>query len=266
MARLSWGILLGSTLVFGLGCETPMSSQPTTGTSIPTYMAPEKGYCSTVTTYTGSTVTIDGVAQYKARQPFGDKMAGGLGGAGAAQPIRYAEVRVTNTSGTLVQCDETDATGTYSFVLPQSSGTLTVTVTSRSNNSNVKAYIYDDPRYNNYYALTTTFTPDLTKTLATMTAEVTGAVLGGAFNILDQILKANEYLRAQVSNCSATFTGCSNFTVAPKSTVYWKLGFNPAEYYGSTSSGISFYLPGYSRLFILGGIEDDYDNEYGSLR
>jgi hypothetical protein len=259
MTGFSWGIpagrgiLLVSLVLLNAACGVEAPSSGSSGSGIPTYQAPEKGYCSTVTDYSSvANVTISGSAFFKRREAS----VAGLGNPSAARPIRYAEVRVLNASGTTVQCAETLVNGAYSFVVPQRTGTYTVEVTSRANNSKLKAYVYDDPRYNNYYSLSTTFTPTASQALAAMTAEATGDVKGGAFNILDQFLEANIFLRANVGGCA----GCSNFTVAPKVTAYWKLGFNPAEYYGETG-GLSFYLPGYDRLFILGGIGGDSNNE-----
>ena len=253
------GLTLVLVLVSACGPQGPVSGND--GSNIPTYQAPQVSYCSTVTNYGGATVTISGDAKYYRREPFGDQNGGGLGAPGAARPIRRAEVRVTNAAGSVVQCTETLANGSYSFVLPQSAtGVYTVAVTSRASNDYLKAYVYDDPRLNNYYSITTTFTPSNSQVLSTLTALATGDVKGGAFNILDQFYEANEFLRNHVGNCG--FAPCSGdaFTVAPKVTAYWKPGFNPAEYYGETS-GLSFYLPGYDRLFILGGVDGDFDNE-----
>lgn len=246
--------------VLALGCAQNMSTTITINGFIPTYSAPEDDYCSNSITYGGAVFTITGAAEFEAREPFGVVNAGGLGAPGTPKPVRYAEVVVTNPSGTIVQCAETDSLGEFTFTLPAGTGNYKVSVNSRSDNNQLKAYVYDDPRYNNFYSLTVNFTPDSSKTLATLQALATGNVYGGAFNILDQFLNANDYLRAQVGNCSGTFASCDDFTVAPRVTAYWKLGFNPADYYGSGGGGLSFYLPGYSRLFILGGINDDIDN------
>ncbi len=82
----------------------------------------------------------------------------------------------------------------------------------------------------------------------TITAQATGEILGGAFNIYDQILNVNDYIRSEVS---ASF-------VANKVSAYWKPGFNPGDYVNS--GPISFYYPGLDRLFILGGVSGDIDN------
>jgi hypothetical protein len=215
--------------------------------------APEAAYCSTTQTYSPS-YTISGSATYQARVYNGT----GLGNAGSQQPIRYAEVVVKDSGGTVVQCTETDGNGDFSFQMPQSGASYTVSVHSRSFNSHLKASVMDTPSTKNYYALSLDFTADGTKTLANMNAPVTGAVLGGAFNILDQLLNANEFLADTVGNCSSTYAECKDVTVAPKVEAYWKKGFNPGSYI-DVSSGLSFYLPGYSRLFILGGLNGDVD-------
>lgn len=194
------------------------------------------------------------MAQYQAREPSGS----GLGAAGSAKPIRRAEVEIVNSSGSAVQCAETDATGAFSFVVPQSSSALTIKVNSRSNNSHLLASVLDSPNSNTHYSLTTTVTPSSSQSVGTITATVTGEILGGAFNILDQLLEANIYLRAEVANCSSSFSGCTDFTVAPKSQVYWQKGYNPGTCVGA--GALSFYLPSHSRLFILGGEDGDTDS------
>ncbi|MEK7356871.1 MAG: hypothetical protein AAB250_10505, partial [Bdellovibrionota bacterium] len=91
---------------------------------------------------------------------------------------------------------------------------------------------------------------------ASLVASATGSLVGGAFNILDQILNAQEYLRTKTSGCSGTFGDCSAFTTAPLVLVYWTPGLSPGVYYG-ISGGISFYLNDDKELYILGGISGD---------
>ena len=219
-------------------------------------------YCSTVTNYSGG-ITVNGSATYQYRQIDASGSSPGLLGASSATAIRYAEIRVTDNSGNIIQCGETDASGDYSLALPNSGETYTLSVMARGNNSQVNTAIFECPEEGTIYSLSQSFVADGSKTLSTMNAGVTDDVLGGAFNIYDQILKTNEFLRTEVGTCG--FTGCTDFDVAPASKVYWAKGFNPATYFGS-SSGVSFFTvhpndPTDRRLFILGGSQGDVDNE-----
>lgn len=215
-------------------------------------VSPEPEYCSAVYSYS-SPVTISGTAVYK-RRSF--HASSGLGDVEATNyPIRRAEVRVRNGSST-VQCGETDDSGSFSVLIPQSSSTHTVEVFSRANNSYVIVSILNDPTNNVPYSLSTTVTPDTSKNVGTLTASATGDVMGGAFNIYDQILKANEFMRTKTATCGAL---CTVFTVAPKAYVYWKIGLNPYSYYGGTTP-LSFYIPGEDKLYILGGANGDFNN------
>lgn len=210
----------------------------------------EKAFCGTVTNYS-TPVTITLTATYQKRVMDSDGVGtDGLGNAGALLPIRRAEVQVYDQSGNTIQCGETDASGNVSLQIPSSTSSHSVRVFSRADNTYLKASVLDAPETNTLYYIETTFTPDSSKSIA-VNAGVTGDVEGGAFNILDQILDANDFLRSKVGG----------FTVAPKVSAYWQKGFNPNSYFGSPNSGVSFYLPSYSRLFILGGIGGDIDNE-----
>ncbi len=255
-------------LLILVGCSSKKSAPA--DCSGPTCSGPaEAGYCETATTYP-TPVTITGTAQYNARQPF--YVTAGNNGLGYADPaavlhpartnpIRYAEVRVTNSGGAVVQCAETNATGGFSFTLPLGASTYTVSINSRSKNAFLNASVLNAPTSNQFYSLTTTASSAASASVGTVTALANGDLLGGAFNILDQLLNANEMLRFTNGTCAADFVGagCANFTVAAKVSAYWKPGFNPNAYFGGTS-GLSFYLPGYSRLFILGGINGDTDS------
>ena len=63
---------------------------------------------------------------------------------------------------------------------------------------------------------------------------------------------------ARVGTCASTFTLCRNYDPSlHKISAYWQAGFNPNSYLGNSADGLSYYLPGYSRLFILGGLNGD---------
>lgn len=277
-------------LLLGACAPKETSNTATNGRISPTYAGPaETAYCASSITFGGATtITVSGTAQYIRRETYNNPAASpgfkGLGSASVADatlpagayPIRAAEVRVTDTAGNVVQCAQTSATdGTFSFALPAGNANYKVAVNSRSaqfNGGNVymNASVLNKPEANQFYSLVTTVNAGGGNVaIGTMqaTAVTSGPMLGAAFNILDQIFAANAYLRSKVGTCNASFTGCTDVTLtAPirKVSAYWEKGFNPNDYFNSTS-GLSFYLPDYYRLFILGGVSgavDDADTDH----
>ncbi|MBX3020703.1 MAG: hypothetical protein KF799_03430 [Bdellovibrionales bacterium] len=255
------------------------SNLATNGRVSPTYQGPaEAAFCSTTYSY-GDPVTITGSARYIRRNVWGNASVGGLGTASlsglhpaTAHPIRGAEIRVTDSSGNVVQCADS-GTGSFSLQLPRGNTTYTVSVNSRANNTLLYASVLNQPEKNQFYSLTANVTTNGSVNIGMLTAAADGDALGAAFNILDQLYNANAYLRSQVSNCSS-FTGCKSVTASmttlnktssptsgriPKVTAYWTNGYNPNNYFGGTG-GLSFYLPDYSRLFILGGQNGDLNS------
>lgn len=255
-------------------CSTKLTGVSFGGRIGPTYQGPsEAAYCSNTITHTGPTVNVTGTARYIRRNPWGDLTAGGLGSSdlnhataayrATAHAIRRAEVVVTDTNtGNVVQCGATLNNGTFSLAVPQSGGPYKISVNSRIHNaSHAYVSVLNRPELNKFYSLTAEVTAGAPNA-GTMTATADGNVLGGAFSILDQILAANEYLRNELESCDTDFPGCTGFdanTSAPYVAVYWEKGFNPNSYFGG-SGGLSFYMPGYSRIFILGGSNGDTDN------
>lgn len=180
-----------------------------------------------------------------------------------ASPIRHAEIMVKNSAGNIIQCGETSATGTYSLTLPQAgSGTYTVYVNSRINNTSVaRAYVLDYNLTNVHYSVSKSVSATANSSANNLLASGEGAVTSAAFNILDQVIKANEYLAEYVDTpygCGTTYPDCVPYTPAPLVYIYWKKGVNPYSYYG-VDAGSSFYT-GDSRIFILGGKNGDVDN------
>lgn len=254
--------VLLAVLGLSLSCSKRYKDKSgTTGRISPTYQGPkEPAYCGGSPTSYGDAVTISGVAQYTAREVFlVSGSNGGLGSPSAPRPIRHAEVRVTNSVGDVVQCTETDASGNFSFTLPRGDGQFLVSVNARADNSFLKATIFNAPEQNVIYAIKQNVIANSSQSLGTLTATADGDVLGGAFNILDQIHNANDFLRSKVATCSSTFSECPNFSVATKVSVYWEAGFNPGSYFPNTGP-LSFYLPGYRRLFVLGGSNGDVNS------
>lgn len=264
--------LLGALLILTSGCDNAINNDDAVDTSekVDAYNCPyapsapatsEPTYCSSVETF-GDAVTITGGARYQRR----DVSVGvGLGAvSGTLHPIRHAELAVVDASGTVIQCGETDASGNFSISVPRGSANLSIQVRSRANNNQYKASILNSHGSMQYYSVSASFTPDTGKAIGNIVADAVGTSSGntlsglesGAFNILDKILDANNYLRAQVGSCGTNHPtlGCSNFTVAPLVHVFWKPGCNPMNYFNQGAGGVSFYLSGTNRLYILGGI------------
>ncbi len=247
-------------LSLSLGC----SKIVTTTVSAP--QATEESYCTTscVTnnTCTGSTVAVSGTALYERREFEAVGPGSGLGGrdtsgTGAAGnfPIRGAEVQVLK-NGSIFHCTTTTSTGTYSFNLPDDSATYTIKVNSRSYTADNKVSVLDTPSTKNYYSVTTTVVATGPGPLVANVANATynGDLKGGAFNILDKIYQANDFLKNQATGTS--------FSVDHKATVYWKRGVNPSTYVGGDANeGLSYYLTGTDSIYILGGIDGDVNSE-----
>jgi hypothetical protein len=207
----------------------------------------ESAYCST--TYpTTNPITITALAKYYYRAT---NVASGLSGNLSERGIAFAEVIVTNSAGTVIQCSKTDATGNISFQIDKNAGSYSIQVNSRANNSGLKASVLTDPTNNSVYAIAKTFSltgaeasPNAVGTFYAQARVAQSTNMeGAAFHILYDLYLANEYIRTQTSTPSF---------VAEKVTAYWKQGFNPGSYVG-VSGGLSFYMQGQRELYILGG-------------
>ena len=241
----------------GIACSQPESGSTAIrvkGTS----SSLENPYCSTSNEYSNGLI-VSGKAQFTIR----NATRKGLGGESDGIPIKFAEVQILNSENKEVQCSETDETGSFSFVVPRNQN-LKVLVNSRSMNNKVKASILDTPQTNKFYSISQNFDSNSsanTINLPMMTASAKSSeVAGGAFNILFNVLRANESLRFYI--CGSILTTCSpDFDVAPKVTAYWKAGINPYIYFGGDpTAGLSFYVPGTDKLYILGGINGEVNN------
>lgn len=200
--------------------------------------------------------TVSGTARYQYR----DEVTGSLAG---YRPIRRAEVRVSNSSGTVVLGTETDNSGGFTFSIPSDNQTYTVSITSRGANAYTYASVLNKLEYNQFYSISQSFTASSTQNLGNITASATdSAVTAGAFNIFDQILNAHLYLANQAGNCSSTHTGCLNFssTTMKKITAYWSLGFNPASYINGGPVSFVTEIRGEPKLMLLGGSNGAYLN------
>ena len=231
--------------VFTISCSSPQSGGSSDSSTPP---AP---YCSNISNYSDP-IVVTGKAVYEYR-------TNGNGAVATPNPIRRAEVRVTDSSNQIVQCGETDAAGNFSLSLPNNNSIVTVTVTSRADNNYIKAYVLNNPTQNTFHSVTSTLTLNGNKNLGTLTAPATGTIAGGAFHILDKILQANDFLRTATSNCQMTFTNCIPFTNNQSFNVFWSAGVDPATYFG-LGSPLSFFVPEDNQLYILGGENGDVDN------
>jgi hypothetical protein len=179
------------------------------------------------------------------------------------RPIRRAEVQILNDAGAIVQCAETDGSGLFTTTLPAGGAHYTVNVMARAANAYNNAYVMNNPTANSPYKISAGV-QSTTSTSVTLVAPVSGTMMGGAFNILDQILNAQTYLRTTTAACGTAATptylaGCNPVTTVPIVYTYWTLGLSPNVYYGSNDP-ISYYLIGKSQLFIGGGSAGDSTN------
>lgn len=196
-------------------------------------------------------------------------------------PIKFAEVRILNSAGTVVQCGKTNAAGALKAVngtsdlqIPNTAGNYTVEVLSRVNHAmdvtavpskpafQLNASIKKDTCSNAPHSISTGITSDgttITSGAPALTAfaresESSSAIQGGAFNIYNNLVTTYEYLAL---NTGTVNLSCLN----PKLHVYWQAGFNPAQYIYPDANpadenavpNISFYLRGYNELYINGG-------------
>ena len=188
-------------------------------------------------------------------------------------PIRFAEVAVYDWTNKIIQCGRTDSSGflkavdgTSDLEIPAKAGDYTVRVFSRINktlnnflgkpdfdvNVAVKKDLYTNELYYISAVASSNGTDDSSVNLQAYARQSDSIeVEGGAFNILNSIYTAYDYISTNTSTINTT---CLN----EKLNVYWKLGFNPVQYYypekdPSTLSANSFYLEDGNQLFISGG-------------
>lgn len=241
-------------------------------------VASEISECTTASTYS-SPVTITGTASFYKRSLVVGQSGGTVTSMVLGAPtttalaIKYAEIRVLNAAGTVVQCGQTNSAGALkaldgssALTIPNTAGTYTVQVLSRTNHTiavgghtsfkvytSIKTDIYANSVYTLTSSVVSTGSGSFSTTLTAYARESQSSeVNGGAFNILNNIVTTYEYL-SQNTALASNLT-CLN----PKLDVYWKQGFNPAQYVypsedPSTLGTLSFYVRGDNQLFINGG-------------
>lgn len=242
-------------------------------------VVPEADLCLTSTTYS-SPVTITGTAKFFKRGLSITKTSGVVTDAelstptSASLPIRFAEIRVLNSSGSTVQCGRTNTSGhlmaldgVSPLTISNDPGSYTIKIMSRTNHTlsvptgktpfkyvaSVKKDIYSNDVHTLSGTVGSTGAGTISKNLVAYARESESSeILGGAFNIYNSLLVAYEYLSQN--------TGTSNLAcLNPKLDVYWQAGFNPAQYlYPSADPNnlgtVSFYVRGENQLYINGGV------------
>jgi hypothetical protein len=257
-----------------MSCAKNSSSNPSSPST-----TPELAECITSTVYT-SPVAVNGSANFFKRNLIvastGVNVTSMTLGAPNATPIpiQFAEVRVLDANGTLVQCGQTNSSGslkaldgTSTLYIPNTPGDYSFQVLARTNHImtglpggkpsfKIYASVKGDVYANDVHAIAQTVTSSgvgtVTSALVAYARESESALIsGGAFNIYNDIITTYNYL---AQNTGVTNLACLN----PKLDVFWRAGFNPAQYlYPSSDPSslgtLSFYLRGYNQLFINGG-------------
>ena len=262
LLRLFFCIVYLCTFFFSEGCSK--NKENTSNLPFPR----EKPLCN-VRDFT-KTVTLSGKAVFEYRTPTPDPNIDGecfekgtlrgLSKICSPKNIRFADVEVLSSGGCITS-GQTDENGQFSLEVPYAAQReYTIKVLSRADNNEVKASIQDDPHKSQSHFTSKTITLESQSPVEDILLTAPADETGGAFNIYNQIVEANLFLREQTKGCQDFISSCQPFTVAPKVYVYWKKGFNPVRYLSDSSSkSFSFYLPERRQLFIVGGSNDNIE-------
>lgn len=275
------------TLAFALyGCVPSQTETTTPAPSNPTCSSTQAEIASCAHVPVSGGVTITGKATFKKRTIVNSGGELVLEDDSVELPIRFAEVRVVNSSGQVVQCGQTDTNGDLKAAnndanplqIPGTAGNYSIQVLSRSKkaltiagkpaaydiNVSVKKDICTNDVHTISVTKSTTGASNITIAAGELQASaresVNAQIPGGAFNILNNVVTTYEYFGAHTGTQDLR---CLNFNgdsrgVNPKLQIFWQSGFNPAQYIYADEdpadvSGVSFYLRGYNELYILGG-------------
>lgn len=286
---ISRTLALGAAVLFLVSCAPGSSSEdPGSGGTKTPPEGTEKPYSAAPISYSGNITTVTGTATYArfedANNADGDGLSSNEGlKVTTTRPIRYAEVHILDAAGTIIQAGETNGTGGFSMLIPRTAGSYTLRVNSRADNSFLRASVLNNPYDKTYYSLTKAFSlagSETTMPLTITPAPYNSTLEGGAFNILDDVYIANQFLREKGNETSPCTICANDFVSAPKVQIYWTKGVSPGVYFGAADVPISFFAPTsgggvYRGLYILGGVEgsvctdtDHFDNsvilhEYG---
>lgn len=176
--------------------------------------------------------------------------------------IRYANYSITNSEGKIVYCGNTGLYGQFNINL-ENNKQYEIKVYSHIINSEIaNLAVMNSPEKNLSYFVSHSFNTSNTSTI-NLTANIIQNNKAGAFNILDQVVESNLFLKTNTQNCNL----CSGaFDNTPFLEVYWIPGLNPNRYLNNPNTPVSFFLnfsaanTNYYRIFILGGINGISDN------
>lgn len=217
----------------------------------------EEPYDATPIIINGATIQVNALAQFNRISDITGNLE--------TLPIPYAEFRITDSNGQIIQKGESDQNGNILALVPKKALSLTVSIHSRAFNDNYRASILQEPKKQLFYKVSQNLNlsgNETSSNIVNLMASTTQEMSGAAFNILYNIFVTNQYLRTQLG---------SNFKILHKARVFWKKGVSPATYLGA-SGALSFYSPNSSNdilegLYILGGINgslcvdtDHFDN------
>lgn len=283
MIRTVYFIFFLITFIGAAGCSPTHfeSGNAPGGTNVCSSVLTEAAECSSTIAVGASPVTITGTAQFYKRSidvnKTGPTITSMTLGAPISSPlvVKFAEVQVLNSSGSIIQCGKTNSSGALKAVdgtsdlqIPNTAGTYTVKVLSRASHTlsnsfgNFQLYssVKKDICTNEVHSIKTTISSSGTGPIAATGLiayarenQTNGQVEGGAFNIHNDVVSTYQYLASN----TATDLSCLN----PKLHVYWQSGFNPYQYINPDGDpanstevpAISFYLKGYNELYINGG-------------
>ena len=211
---------------------------------------------------------IEGKAEYEKRLmpeigTSGPKRGNGLGEIDEnTYPIRFAEVEVLSGEKT-IHCTTTDGSGNFVIEIPSDGVRHTVKINSispKSSNQIGHIFVQNNPIEDDHYSISEAISSNNSDPVQLIANADGAGVLGGAFNILDNIIKTNIFLNEMTKDCR---NDCKPFNSSPPAYLYWEAGINPladliCKYKigcqdEDTSRELSFFDQDTSQIFILGG-------------
>lgn len=183
-------------------------------------------------------------------------------------PIQNAELVVYNEYNHLIQCGKTDEFGNFKslngtdLMIPAVAGNYKVRVNARSKvdfggDNNIMDIVVKKDVYQEeiYFVEKSFYSNGSTGESIAVQAKArqldTKEIEAGAFNILNSLQKAYEYIKVHTA-------GIDTKCMSSQLPVFWKAGFNPMQYESpdadpATLGNTSYYSRKSKRLFITGG-------------